>query len=591
MGANFCFLTMSLPWVDRGESTTFDCQNNDCNGAFMKCDDSSGCLFNCNQCHNASLFINNRVAGTANIHCNTSNDACHGLKVYTVARNTIVSCTAQSVCQHGRFHVGSVWRHIPFDDTLTQSVGGGSVTLNGAYWSPSGSEVLQIDGYALSALAHSQVLCEGNIASCTVIAGAGNVDAARHLQMQCNSSSADCRLECKDGTGCQCAKLDCVQLGNANCDCYAGSNCDDVQVIRDGTTSNPALCPTAPPTASPSTVEPTHFPTAGPTANPTPGPTEQLSFPTAHPTVSPSRDPTYDPTSNPSLSPSVPPTASSTNSANFTVSVTVNGDSILNDTKIVLIITETLGIGDDDILSTNIIGNTMVITLAVPADRGLDKEVIGESIKEGLVNEFGHDADITVTVTSSDDGGPHHLDESLFSNFTILLLSIVVMVLLVIICILAATLYSRRSHKVSTLVLQNELQSSVRVSTQRPTNAEMEIMHRIRSESLENEKTADHVVPGSTGSSLSPTDSESELDGEGATSALTIPTKGQHSPSGDDDMDDLYQRAEDVLITAGDTATLGDPNADTVGSVESDSERGVDGMYSSGTGTIRTEPV
>eukprot|EP01083_Nonionella_stella_P305451 1065592_1 len=235
-------------------------------------------------------------------------------------------------------------------------------------------------------------------------------------------------------------------------------------------TRSPSGVPTVSPRDNPS-ITPTHYPSTSPII--TSSPTEYPSVsPSNFPSVSPSNLPSKSPSDNPTISPSKEPSAVPTiyPSKYPTVSPFASYEVASTGTKMEIIISITLTACDDDcviteekvhaiiiaeledkygiaVLHTQIIDNTVIVTLVADASVRLDKDVIARPFEA----EYG-EADVIIEEREIEDSGDENEqmgqnDEMTLFSWGIIGFSFVV---LIVIGVLFRYCRQRKSSQIAT---------------------------------------------------------------------------------------------------------------------------------------------
>lgn len=194
------------------------------------------------------------------------------------------------------------------------------------------------------------------------------------------------------------------------------------------TTANPTTVALT--TSNPTTAEPT---SAAPTSN---NPTTDLNT-TAYPT-------TAAPTT-------ISPTQGGENAVDEATTTKFDGkeeknvyeitvsprtaDNNLNATRVKEIITTVLNITDITLENDN--DNNIVLIVNIPSNSPLNQDKIKQKVKEGIVQEYGNDVDIDVSVKEITDKRKDSEGSSVLSNTNLIIVgSIIIALLCCIICLL-----------------------------------------------------------------------------------------------------------------------------------------------------------
>eukprot|EP01084_Bolivina_argentea_P058425 106702_1 len=222
-------------------------------------------------------------------------------------------------------------------------------------------------------------------------------------------------------------------------------------------TNNPSINPTNNPSINPTKV-PTNIPTTNPTGEPT-------YYPTIIPSFIPTYYPTYYPTGVPTTLPTELPTTTSTPSLNPTYdeyTIIISADIILDENDVENIVKDSLGITNDDVISTKNEHGSITLIVTIPNSFSLDEDSIKQHITQGLAEEYGDQVEIEVQVEKNDTSKisvPGFFD-NLLTGVSKFILIIVLFVFLIIICLLCICLIKRSKIKKKAQTYKNKKESS-----------------------------------------------------------------------------------------------------------------------------------
>eukprot|EP01084_Bolivina_argentea_P121669 215608_1 len=477
--------------------TTIECQNTNCNGQTLTCNDPDGCQITCQQCQNTIILCTSDITITCAIKCLNAGNPCNFAEIYSAAQDTTLSCESDNGCANSKIYFGDVYNYLSPTIQPTQSP---------SKWNAPTTATFHVAAPTSYTLESVDIFCEGDIKSCTVTSS--NTNAANSLEMTCNAPTANCLLNCNNPTGCNNVNLYCQNYQS----CICSNNCNSVTTtyITDApttsipttvtptttqpTTNQPTKTPTLSPTNNP-TPAPTNIPTPAPTTNPTPAPTDIPTFdptmnpindptfdpsksptmdPTMEPTVYPTSIPTYIPTQQPSFTPTIIPSVSpifsntesdDSDSTHYTIIIKSN-DKDFNENDVENIIKDSVDV--NDIISTKNADGSITISISVSNNGNLNKDIIQKDVTNALKQEYGNDIDIDVQVTQTDNTDNKKSNQGVLDMLTadsvVFVMTIVAVILFIMVCILLMFLCKRKKHVVD-MEVEGTLSNCVQMET------------------------------------------------------------------------------------------------------------------------------